>query len=180
MERAIPDNWIDASIIILFLLIGIVMEITIALSSLSEEKRLYPEETKNAKAAPPPLSDPEITGPPAGEPAELFLDEEISPISPENPEEYPADAIRQRKGYNAEEILAYIETAYIDGKLKPDNEVTDIPETDCADIREYLQSFKLRGKIIVEPVNGVFHVRLDKESLKKFIALQCDARRVGS
>jgi hypothetical protein len=75
-------------------------------------------------------------------------------------------------------ILAYIEAAYLNGKLKPDNEVRGIPESDCTDIREYLQSFKLRGKIIVEPANGEFHVRLDKESLKKFIALQCDVQRV--
>jgi hypothetical protein len=56
--------------------------------------------------------------------------------------------------------------------------VEGIPQTDCAGIREYLQSFKLRGKIIVEETGGVYQVRLDKESLKKFIALQCNVQRV--
>jgi hypothetical protein len=171
MGQVIPDRWIGASIVLLFFLIGVAMEITLALSSLSEEKYLHYSSRNDGKL-------PDNSAPPLAE----------KEPEPEPPPEIPADTpddlseqetgIRQRKGYNVEEITAYIEAAYTDHKLKPDGEVEGIPEADCAGIREYLQSFKLRGKIIVEPVDGVYHVRLDKESLKKFIALQCDVQRV--
>jgi hypothetical protein len=178
MGRVMPESWIDASIVVLFFLIGIVMEITLALSSLAEEKRLYPASPQKPEHA-------------AAQPKKKPLRKKTSPAEKEGPiskieppETEPEitgiPAAREQKGYTVDEIIAYIDTAYDDGKLKQDNEVEGIPETDCTRIREYLQSFKLRGKIIVEPVNGVYQVRLDKESLKKFITLQCSVQRVDS
>jgi hypothetical protein len=180
MARVMPERWINASIVILFFLIGIVMEITLALASLSEERRLYgppepPEESERKKDdfIPPPTEEPE---PPVTE----------APLPEEPPQEEPgpppeaetSPATHERKGYDSGEIIAYIDAAFDEDRLKPDGEVEGIPEADCAGIREYLQSFKLRGKIIVETVDGVHHVRLDKENLKKFIALQCNVLRV--
>jgi hypothetical protein len=186
MARVMPDNWIDASIVILFFLIGIVMEITLALSSLPEEKWLRyqpekdPENKKNDDWVPPPARD-ESKPPVADEPPPAETPAEEVPEIPqeESPPPKTEDApVHERKGYAAEEIIAYIDAAYDNNKLKPDNTVEGIPEADCAGIRGYLQSFKLRGKIIVEQVDGVFQVRLDKESLKKFVALQCSIQRV--
>jgi hypothetical protein len=176
MGRVMPGNWIDISIVVLFLLIGIVMEITLALSSLSEERQLHyrqsPETQLPANYVPPlaaetageePLSPPTVAVA-APIPQEASTAASVPVVS----------VTRERKGYGSEEIIAYIDAAYKDNRLKPDGEVEGIPQTDCAGIREYLQSFKLRGKIIVEETGGVYQVRLDKESLKKFIALQCN------
>jgi hypothetical protein len=188
MARVMPDNWIDASIVILFFLIGIVMEITLALSSLSEEKRLHyqpekdPEnEKKNDRVPLPAREEPEPPAVDRPSPEEIIT-KEIAEIPQEEPSPPKAEDIpvpHERKGYAAEEIIAYIDAAYDGNKLKPDNAVEGIPEADCAGIRGYLQSFKLRGKIIVEQVGGVYQVRLDKGSLKKFVALQCSIQRVN-
>jgi hypothetical protein len=172
MAQVLPDRLIDVSIVILFLLVGIVMEITLALSSLPEEKRFYYQ--------------PQINPDPQKPKESLSLVVEPAPSSqqlpPTDPIKVPKASVeepRERKGYAAEEIITYIEAAYDNGKLKPDNEVEGIPEADCAEIREYLQSFKLRGKIIVEQVDNIYQVRLDKESLIKFITLQCNIQRVS-
>jgi hypothetical protein len=216
MARVMPDSWIDASIVLLFFLVGIVMEITLALSSLSEEKRLHcrPEDPPAEKAdkhipmqeIPPiqerPMEKPtekisyqKLTCTPAPvqeETRELKLDPEAEKQMRGEFREKAAQARKdkgeeqrhrsllanERKGCDAGEITAYIDAAYDGGRLKPDSEVEGVPETDCRRIREYLQSFKLRGKIIVEEINGAYIVRLDKESLKKFIALQCSVQRV--
>jgi hypothetical protein len=187
MARVMPDNWINASIVILFFLIGIVMEITLALSSLSEEKRLYyqpekdPEnEKKNNRVS--PSAQEELEPPVTDEPPPTETSAEEVPETPqeEPPPPKTGDAsVHERKGYAAEEIIAYIDAAYDNNKFRSDNAVEGIPEADCAGIRRYLQSFKLRGKIIVEQVDGVFQARMDKESLKKFVALQCSIQRVN-
>jgi len=158
--RVIPEGWIDASIVILFFLIGIVMEITLALSSLAEEKRLHAEPETTAEK--PPVT-------------ETATAETFQPLPGVPQKEQP---VGERKGYDSDEIIAYIEAAYDDNRLKPDSEVEGIPEADCKGIREYIQSFKLRGKIIIEDRDGVYASKLDKESLKKFIALQCSIERV--
>lgn len=167
MARVMPETWIDASIVILFFLIGIVMEITLALSSLAGERQLYRPPGQQTE-----LKRNDTCTSPSARKAEDPVAE--TPL----PEEPTAGKAPERKGYGPEEIIAYIDAAFDDDKLKHDNKVDGIPETDCAGIREYLQSFKLRGKSIVETVNGVHHARLDKESLKKFIALQCNVQRV--
>ena len=196
MGRVMPDDWIDISIVVLFLLIGIVMEITLALSSLSEERQLHYRQSPETQ-----LPDDYIPLPAAEtteeEPSMIAekendsVDEVYNPLPniemravpfKTNRESFKlgeaSDTIRERKGYGSEEIIAYIDAAYEDNRLKPDSEVEGISQADCAGIREYLQSFKLRGKIIVEETDGVYQVRLDKESLKKFIALQCSVQRV--
>jgi hypothetical protein len=173
MGRVMPAGWIDASIVILFFLIGIVMEITLALSSLSEEKQShYREPEKQGDNVPLPVTETEKEPPLPPAPVE-----EKPPPAAE-PETAALPVIRERKGYGSDEIIAYIDAAYEDDRLKPDNEVEGIPESDCAGIREYLQSFKLRGKVIVEEAGGVYQARLDRESLKKFIALQSSVQRV--
>jgi hypothetical protein len=135
MTQVMPDNWVDASIVILFFLIGIVMEITLALSSLSEEKRLHYQPEKNIGSGdddiPLPLEEPEP--PAAGEPPPAEISAEKAPEIPqeEPPPPRAGDApVHERKGYAAEEIIAYIDAAYDNNKLRPDNAVEGIPEAD--------------------------------------------------
>jgi len=186
--RVMPKNWIDASIVILFFLIGVVMEITLALSSLAEEKRLYGENKENNAEKEEPEKEENVTplvhgalvNLPPSKPTSESLAEFLETTEDQKEEEKKEEPASERKGYNSDEILAYIEAAYKNNRLKPDDEVANVylTEKDCKNIREYLQSFKLRGKIIVEEINGAYVVRLDKENLKKFITLQCSIERV--
>ena len=146
MGLVLPDGWIDASIIVLFFLIGVVMEITLALSSLSEEKRLHYQPTgikaddyvplpaeKPARKRQPKKKEPEFPSlPPATqEDLERLFPKDAPESQPvlntvleEKLAEWDKEPLMQtlaleRKGFDADNITAYIDASYNNNRLKP-------------------------------------------------------------
>jgi len=199
MGRVMPPNWVNLSIILLFTLIGIALEITVALSSLPAEsmekkeialdKTTDEEDTKKEYHTSvgiiniPEHSDQQLKD--IGASLDKTID---SATKKDNEKLEDASTLIQtkntpkgltkpeRKGYEIKEIQKYIDVAcQDDGVFMPDNHATEkgLTLADCSGIRKYIKSLKLKGEPVIELVaNGVYKSKRSKEKLKKFIALQ--------
>jgi hypothetical protein len=169
MGRIIPEKYIDASIVILFALIGIAMDITLALSSLPEEKKEVDTQVEMSI-----------------DPSHLFpveyhfkspLPTEDAPTVESLPPTPTGDVKRKRKP-RLPVVLTYIEAAFDkDRRLLPDDEVPDMAKEKCQAIRTYLRSFVYQGKPVIKKVGRVYQSYFDKTNLIKFIKLQYNTQQ---
>lgn len=196
MGRVVPENMVNVSIILLFTFVGIVLEITMALSSLPAETW---EKTDNEKTWRSVLNSVEALSPAepdtpktaekenAGFPtfasvAELDLRPKDfeEPAAKENEQKTDGETAakapkgrRSRKRYGIDQIQEFIDIAYQDdGSFLPSGTVTSMPKDDCQGILNYLKTLHFKGSPVVELRGTAYFSALEKDKLKKFVSLQ--------